>query len=438
MKITKRAIDALQPAPETERFIWDSELRGFGVRMMPSGAGAYLIQYRTAHGRSRRLVIGKIGTLTPDEARKLARTRLSEVAEGKDPSAELSRLRHAITVSELSDRYLVEAAAWVKRSTLSMDKSRVECHVKPLLGRRAVATLTLDDVQRFQADIAAGKTARAPERDGDGKRRGQGGVTRGGRGVAARTVGMLGTILEYARKRKIIAENPVRGVERLREGKQQRFLSSVEIQRLGEVLAISPTESPRALLAIKFILLTGFRRMEALGLKKAWVDQAAQCVRFPDTKSGAQLRIVGSVAVAAIAAQLADENDSEWVFPADVGGGHFVGLPKTLARVCAAAKIEGITIHVLRHSFAAVAAERGYSQCVIAGLLGHSLPGVTSRYAHVPDAALVVAADRIAERVQSLLTGKIEKPNKAAPRRRSTANVIDLRAVAGTRAGHHG
>jgi site-specific recombinase XerD len=95
------------------------------------------------------------------------------------------------------------------------------------------------------------------------------------------------------------------------------------------------------------------------------------------------------------------------VFPASRSDGHFVGLPKVLQRICARAGLEGVTIHVLRHSFAATAAEMGFSELTIAGLLGHSVPGITARYAHVPDAALVAAADRVAARIASALDGKV-------------------------------
>ena len=74
------------------------------------------------------------------------------------------------------------------------------------------------------------------------------------------------------------------------------------------------------------------------------------------------------------------------MFPADRGDGHFIGLPRVLGRMCDRAGLAGVTVHVLRHSFAAAAAEIGFSELTIAGLLGHSVPGVTARYAHVPDA----------------------------------------------------
>ena len=107
-----------------------------------------------------------------------------------------------------------------------MDRSRIERHVKPLLGRHPVPSLTPEDVEKMQLNIAAGKTARK-------RPQGRGGATTGGRSVAARTVGMLGTILELARRRRLIPANPARGITRLPEGRQRRFLNLAEIGRLG-------------------------------------------------------------------------------------------------------------------------------------------------------------------------------------------------------------
>jgi integrase len=90
------------------------------------------------------------------------------------------------------------------------------------------------------------------------------------------------------------------------------------------------------------------------------------------------------------------------------GDGHLVGLPKVLERMCAKAELAGVTVHVLRHTFAATAAEMGFSELTIAGLLGHAVPGVTARYAHIPDSALVAAADRISTRMAAALDGKAD------------------------------
>ena len=222
-KITKRSVSALRPNSEgTDVFLWDAgdgALKGFGVRVKPSGAAAYFVQYRNKEARTRRLVVGKVGTLTPDEARTLAGDALKAVAKGGDPSAERHAVRGAISVAELCDLYLADAKGRVKASTLAMDKSRIETHVKPLIGRLTVRSLTSADIERMKASIVAGKTAKPR------KEKGRGGAASGGSGVAARTVGMVGTILEYARQTlKLIKENPARGVKRPADGKQRRFL----------------------------------------------------------------------------------------------------------------------------------------------------------------------------------------------------------------------
>lgn len=405
-KITKRLVDALRPdrTGKKDVFHWDAgdgALKGFGIRMKPSGAASYLVQYRNREGRTRRLVIGKVGTLAPDEARKLAGEALRSAVKGGDPSAERHAMRGAITVADLCDLYLADAKSRIKASTLAMDKSRIETHVKPLIGRLTVRSLTTADIERMKADIIAGKTAR--------ERKGRGGTATGGPAAAARTIGMLGTILEYARASlKLVKENPVRGVKKPADRKQQRFLNMKEIAKLGQAMrgAEMAGQNAVALAATRLLLLTGLRRMEALSLRREWVDGHARCIRFEDTKSGPQLRPIGAEAVKLIEAQSV-RNGCPWVFPASHGGSHFVGLPKVLGRVCANAGLEGVTVHVLRHSFAAAAAEMGFSELTIAGLLGHSVPGVTARYAHVPDAALVAAANQVATRVASALDGKV-------------------------------
>src|SRR5262249_36553165 len=160
-KITKRLIDTLRPdGGGAEVFKWDTEMRGFGVRIMPSGTASYFVQYRTPEGRTRRMIIGRVGTLTPDEARKLAREKLGYVASGGDPSTDGRVVRKASTVRELCDCYIKDAKGRVKDSTLAMDKSRIESHVKPLIGKLSVRSLTATDIERLKVDIIAGKTAK--------------------------------------------------------------------------------------------------------------------------------------------------------------------------------------------------------------------------------------------------------------------------------------
>ncbi len=424
-KITKRIVDGLEPQTGRDVFAWDSELRGFGVRVKPSGVKTFLIQYRNGEGRTRRLVLGQYGALTPEVARDLGRKKLSAVAEGKDPSAERHAAIAGMTVSEVCDWYLEETEAGrilgrnrrpIKASTLQMDRSRIETHIKPLLGARRVSGLTLRDIEGMQADIVAGKTARG--------RKGRGGQATGGAGVAGRTIGTLRSLLGHAARFGIISGNPAEGVRQIASEKRQRRLSHDELRRLGQVMCevAAEGEHPTGLAVIRLMLLTGFRRMEALGLQRPWFSRGDHCVRFPDTKSGAQLRVLGEAAMDCIDVQPV-RGGSPFVFPGDWGDGHFVGVVRVLDRVCVKAKLEDVTPHVLRHTFASVAGDLGFSELTIAGLLGHSARGVTQGYVHL-DTALIVAADRVSAEIGQILDGEAVAQHSKKPSKEHVANAM--------------
>jgi hypothetical protein len=213
-RLTKRTIDNLSPVPDRDVFAWDGEIRGFGVRVKPSGTKTYFIQYRNAEGRTRRLVIGKHGILATDEARDLGRQKLAEASKGEDPSAKRHAARTGMTVSEICDWYLDEARTGrlvgrnrrpIKPSTLDSDEGRIKVHIKPLIGAQAVKGLTLADVEKLQADIVTGRQVVGA------KRRERGGQTRGGAGVAGRTISTLRSLLGHAKRHGLIETNPALG-----------------------------------------------------------------------------------------------------------------------------------------------------------------------------------------------------------------------------------
>jgi integrase len=347
--------------------------------------------------------------LTPDEARAKAIKLKASISGGADPSGERKGQRNALTVAEACDEYLEAGKGRIKASTLLMDRSRIERHVKPLLGTRAVASLRPADMERFLRNVMAGKTApKRPETPRGGKRS-LGGQTTAGPGVASRTLGMLGTILQRAVTDGVLPSNPARGIARPKDQPKKPPFSFEVVAAVGAVMRARELEGENltGLASIRFLMLTGLRRMEALTLTWGMVDRRARCLRFEDTKSGKQTRPVGRAALELLASfEPKDAKPGEYVFPGAEEAKHLVGLPKIWARAAKRAELNEVSLHGLRHWFASAAAEMNFSELTIAGLLGHRVKGVTARYATAPDSALLAAADRVALRISETLDGR--------------------------------
>jgi len=334
----------------------------------------------------------------------MAKERPGEVARGDDPSQERHAERTAPTVAQICERYLLEAKAGrllgrrrrpLKATALDMDASRIELHIKPHIGGRMVEHLTLQDIEGLQVKIAARQQPARPK--------GRGGLTTGGAGVAARSVATLRAIFGHAHRMGLIDRNPASGARLLASDTVKRRLTEAEIRQLGKGMrdAAAEGEIPTGLAAIELMLLAGFRRMEALGLKKAWVSRKPPFISFPETKTGPHVRPIGKAALQLIERQ-AKLSGGDYLFPADSGEGHFVGVVRVLERVCARAGLQDVSPHTLRHTFASVAGDLNFSELTICGLLGHAGQVVTQQYVHL-DQALVMAADKTAGRMVRLL-----------------------------------
>ena len=407
-KLNKRIVISLEPpydprGPATV-WTWDSELKGFGVGVGRTGTKSFVIQYRDARRRTRRKVIGRFGVMTVEEARRVARGLLGDVSRGLNPVLAKEEENAGYTIAEICDWYLKRAGAGqiigrtrrpIKASTLKMDRSRIDSHIRPLLGDRKIEALKLGDIEAAQADIAAGLTAKP--RIGS-----RGGVTTGGDGVASRAMSTLHSILEHAVRLGEIEKNPARGIRRLASKPKLRWLSQAEMRALGAALreAEDEFEHPTGIAVIRLLLLTGFRRLEALSLERSWLLEEEQAVHFETTKTGPQRRVIGDPALRLLLEQ--PKTKSKYFFPADWGDGHFIGVVRVLQRVCARADLEKVTAHVLRHTFASVAGGLGYSELTIAALLGHASRGITQRYVHI-DEPLRAAATAVSNRIAELL-----------------------------------
>jgi integrase len=358
--------------------------------------------------------IGQYGRITIDQARTEAKRLYEIVAKGRDPVMEKRQARHdadtAISMAEFCDDYMRDAEAGLvtyrgrakRPSTIAVDRGRVDRHIKPLIGKKLVRGIMRRDIENVMHDIRLGKTAADVKTGYRGRA-----IVTGGASAAARTVRLLGSIFSYAIKQGIRTDNPVSGIALPADGKRDRVLTPDEYGRLG--MALNAAEAAgRNLIAInayRMLAVTGCRRGEIFGLRRSEVDDHRQCLRLIDTKSGPQVRAIGRDALELLSNCVSDSK-GDYVFPASHGNGHLTDA-KLFRNVCDRADLTGVSLHTLRHSFASVALELEYSELTIAGLLGHKVNSLTSRYAHHVDRALVAAADRVAALISARMSRHI-------------------------------
>jgi integrase len=408
VKLTKRTVDATD-AVDADVFVWDDEMPGFGLRAKSTGAKSFIVQYRNANGRSRRLTIGRYGVLTVEEARKAAKLALAEVVRGSDPAESRKLARGAMTIEELATEYMDKAEKGLiltrrgeakSATTLYTDKGRIARHIIPLIGKRTVKDFTSSDAGRFQRDVIGGKSAA----DVKTKLRGRA-IVKGGKGTAARTMGLLGGIFSYAVDEGYRPDNPINGIVRPKDGTREWRLDDAGYRRLGRCLATAEANGDhwQRIMASQAATLTGCRLDEIEGLLKTQVDTVGMALRLGDTKTGKSIRPVGSAVIALLKAASA-RSKSKFVFPAvTTDSKHHTGLTRWLQKV-SAKDVPGITCHGLRHSFSSTAEDIGFSLPTIKALIGHARSSVTEGYIHKIDSALLVAADRIAGHIESLIS----------------------------------
>jgi integrase len=405
-RIGLRQVRALKPGD----IVWDASLPGFGARRQRSERVSYVLFYRTTEGRQRWFTIGRHGApWTPESAREEARRLLGGVASKMDPAAEKQAARNAQIIADLCDLYLadVEAGRLVTRrrtqkkaSTIALDRGRIERHIKPLLGQLRVAAVSRQDIEAFMHDVAEGKTATTSKTKPRGLAR-----VRGGKGAANRTIGLLGAIFTYAVRHRMRPDNPVHGVERPADGKRERRLTDAEYISLSEALKKAERDNmwPAAIAVACFLTLTGWRSGEALALRWEEIDFSRRTATLGDTKTGRSMRPLSKAATDILRSLTPS---GPLVFPATRGNGEVVmsGFKKFWKRLARLGPLPTeVTPHVLRHSFASLAADLGYSEPVIAALIGHKGRSTTSRYLHSADAVLLAAADAVARRTLELM-----------------------------------
>ncbi len=377
-KITKRNVDGLAPEAR-ERVVWDDDLKGFGVRVHPSGRKVYIVKTRY-RGRSVKATIGPHGAVTPAEARTRAAEIITGARAGQDPAGWNGRDDPSPTMRELGRRFLDEyVPSHCKASTAYEYRRSVELFVDPRIGARRVT-----DMQR--SDIAALHHAmrETPYQ-------------------ANRTLGVLSKMFNLAELWGLRPDgsNPCRHVRRFREEKRERFLSDEEYRRLGEALKEverDGSETKAAVAAFRLLMFTGCRLSEIQKLRWEHVDLAAGLLRLPDSKTGAKAVPLGGPAVAVLES-IDREDGNPWVIRGRKPGSHLTDLQHPWRRIRSRAGLEDARIHDLRHSFASGGLLVGEGLPMIGKLLGHTQVQTTARYAHLANDPVKSAADRIARRI---------------------------------------
>lgn len=383
-KITKRSVDAAAPT-DKEFFLWDDELKGFGLRVYPSGRKMYLAQFR-AGGRLRRVNIGIHGALTPELARTEAMKHLSDVRLGGDPATDRDKRKASSALKEFGQRFLKEhVAVHCKPSTYGEYKRSVELFINPKLGSHRIIDVTRADVVNLHQSM---KTT--PYQ-------------------ANRTLGVLSVMFTVAHTWGVRSDgvNPCWKVKRYKEVKRERYLTPAELARLGQVLRESDAE-PEAANCIRLLLLTGCRLGEIQTLKWDYIDFRAGVLRLPDSKTGAKIVPIGQ-AVINVLKEIPKLKDNPYVITGRVEGQYLTDIQKPWRRIRKRAGLDGLRIHDLRHSFASDALQLGQDLTMIGRLLGHTQVQTTARYAHLKTDPIRAAADHVSEAI-ALALSKTAKP----------------------------
>ncbi|MDB5470167.1 MAG: hypothetical protein JWR84_1727 [Caulobacter sp.] len=203
------------------------------------------------------------------------------------------------------------------------------------------------------------------------------------------------------------ADNPVRGVERFKDGQSQRYLSAAELGRLANALSHAERSGANAygVTVIRLLAFTGARKSEIEGLRWSEVDLDHACLRLADSKTGARVVPLGPPALACLQA-LTRTARADFVFPSQVGSHtHYIGTPRIWEQVRKAAGLDGVRLHDLRHTYASFGVATGLSLPLIAAILGHRDVKTTQQYAHLADSPVKLAASKTASAISLAMAG---------------------------------
>ncbi len=363
-RLTQSQIDNLRPGQRT-RNIRDKELKGFGVRILPSGRKSFFL-HRQIDGRRVWHALGDADAITLECARSKATSLLVSRQRGDVPVV-VGPVPFESVAEEVFQRY---GRHWKPR-TLKVNLGYYRKQILPWFEGRAIAGITRSDVRQWFASLHATPVA------------------------ADRSAPVLSVILRQAEVYGYRAQgsNPCTGIKRYRRRGRERFLTNDEIRRLSKVIDQHHDSHPLHASVIRLLLLTGCRKSEILTLR--WSEYREGNLHLSDSKTGPR-----TVWLSSAARRILDglPRSGPWVFPSPCRDSHLSegSLEKAWRRIRANAGIEDVRLHDLRHSYASVALAHGETILTIGRLLGHNDPATTLKYTHLADATVHEAAEALA------------------------------------------
>lgn len=379
------------PAPaKGNRVTYDDAVTGFGVRVTAAGRRTFVLNY-FLKGRERRYTIGDVPTWTTAAARLEASKLRRRIDVGEDPQAMREEERNAVKVAAVADDFLAEHVATKREATQRMYRDLIERWIKPEIGRHAIATIDRDDVVKLRKKIGdAGKQF-----------------------TANRTLAVLSRMFTFAAQKRLRVDNPVKGIERFSEAPRERFLTSDEAAAV--FAALDAYEPARWADAVRLLIFTGARSGELLLAEWSQFDLDRGVWSKPSAHTKQARRHVVPLSDDAVAVlqrlREADPKGTGCLWPQELEG-RKIALRRCWHSVRKSVGIEDVRVHDLRHSFAAALASSGASLHVVGGLLGHTQPATTARYAHLFDDVLRAATQAASASLRSKI---VTKPDPAAP-----------------------
>jgi integrase len=422
VKITKRVVDGAE-VREKRYTLFDSEVKGFGLRIYPSGQKTYVFEYRPgAGGRSetkKRATIGSATEFTPDEARKLADKLRASVKVGVDPQGDKAKARAAVSIENLTKDFLTEhVEAKRKANTIASYEQIINSHILPRLGKMKAKDVTGTHVAKLHFDMRATPS------------------------MANKTIAVISSMYSFAFKRGLVpkGENPAEDVEKYEETGVERLLSSLELERLGAAIRLAEAEGipwkidptkkskhlrkenrvtiidPYAAAALRLLIFTGARLREILHLEWKHVDLERGLLLLPDSKTGKKTIVLNAPAMNVLSNL---PRIGRYVIAGESAGTEDEKPRSDLKRPWYAVRrhagLEDVRAHDFRHNFASWGVGGGMGLPIIGKLLGHKQMSTTQRYAHLDADPVRRAADEIGARITGAMSGGQKRKSSAVP-----------------------